>query len=81
MNKACEYLWYDKPAPYWEGALPLGDGFLGAMVFGGEEEERIALNESSVWSGHHFGRLIFVFSWVLIFRDPKSIHDYGGIRI
>lgn len=51
MNKACEYLWYDKPAPYWEGALPLGDGFLGAMVFGGEEEERIALNESSVWSG------------------------------
>lgn len=51
MNKACEFLWYDKPAPYWEGALPLGDGFLGAMVFGGEEEERIALNESSIWSG------------------------------
>ncbi len=44
-------LWYAAPASGWIEALPLGNGFLGAMVFGGVEEERIALNEDSLWSG------------------------------
>ena len=44
-------LWYDKPASRWFEALPLGNGHLGAMVFGGVEMERIALSESTVWSG------------------------------
>jgi alpha-L-fucosidase 2 len=44
-------LWYDKPAQNWEEALPIGNGRLGAMVFGGVENERIQLNEDSLWSG------------------------------
>jgi alpha-L-fucosidase 2 len=44
-------LWYDAPATRWFEALPLGNGHLGAMVFGGTGLERIALSESTVWSG------------------------------
>jgi len=44
-------LWYAAPAAGWVEALPLGNGTLGAMVFGGITEERIALNEDSLWSG------------------------------
>src|SRR5512136_1047044 len=44
-------LWFDKPAASFHESLPLGNGRLGAMVFGGVNEERIVLNESSVWSG------------------------------
>ncbi|MBC7808474.1 MAG: glycoside hydrolase family 95 protein, partial [Akkermansiaceae bacterium] len=44
-------LWYDKPATQWVEALPLGNGRLGAMVFGGTATERIALNEDTLWSG------------------------------
>jgi len=44
-------LWYDEPAAQWVEALPLGNGRLGAMVFGGVTQERIALNEDTLWSG------------------------------
>lgn len=44
-------LWYDKPAPDWNGALPVGNGRLGAMVFGGTKEELIQLNEETLWTG------------------------------
>lgn len=44
-------LWYTKPARRWEEALPLGNGRMGAMVFGGVATERIQLNEDSAWSG------------------------------
>ena len=44
-------LWYTGPAIEWEEALPVGNGRLGAMVFGGIEEERIQLNEETYWSG------------------------------
>src|SRR4030095_13953615 len=44
-------LWYDKPAAKWDEALPVGNGRLGAMVFGGVEHERLQLNEDSMWSG------------------------------
>ncbi len=44
-------LWYDKPAEKWTEALPLGNGRIGAMVFGGVTTERIQLNEESVWTG------------------------------
>ena len=44
-------LWFDKPATRFQQSLPLGNGRIGAMVFGGVDEERIVLNESSVWSG------------------------------
>lgn len=44
-------MWYRQPATEWEEALPLGNGRLGAMVFGGLQNERIQFNESSLWSG------------------------------
>lgn len=44
-------LWYRHPAKRWLEALPLGNGRLGAMVFGGVPVERLALNESTFWSG------------------------------
>lgn len=44
-------LWYPAPASNWVEALPLGNGRLGAMVFGGIREERIQLNEDTLWSG------------------------------
>jgi alpha-L-fucosidase 2 len=42
---------YDKPAGEWTEALPIGNGRLGAMVFGGVENERIQFNEDTVWTG------------------------------
>lgn len=44
-------LWYKKPADEWEEALPLGNGRLGAMVYGGVKEEHIQVNEESMWYG------------------------------
>lgn len=44
-------LWYKQPADKWTEALPLGNGRLGAMVFGRAEEELIHLNEETLWSG------------------------------
>ena len=46
-----QMLWYDKPAGAWTQALPVGNGRLGAMVFGGVTEERIQLNEETIWAG------------------------------
>lgn len=44
-------LWYDKPATKWEQALPVGNGHLGAMIFGAADKERIQFNEHTVWTG------------------------------
>lgn len=44
-------LWYSQPGVKWFEGLPIGNGYMGAMVFGGIQKERIALNESSFWSG------------------------------
>ena len=44
-------LWYDKPAADWNAALPVGNGRLGAMIFGIPAVERIQLNEGTVWAG------------------------------
>lgn len=45
-------LWYDRPARTWTEALPLGNGTLGAMVWGGVDEEVVSLNEETLWSGY-----------------------------
>ena len=55
-------LWYDRPATQWMEALPLGNGRLGAMVYGGTHTECLALNESTMWSGE---------------EDPEQ-HKYFG---
>ena len=53
MNAASDelLLWYAKPATQWVEALPIGNGRLGAMVFGGIETEHLQLNEDTLWSG------------------------------
>lgn len=45
-------MWYDEPADDWENeALPIGNGYMGAMIFGGTDEEHIQFNEKTLWSG------------------------------
>ena len=51
-------LWYDSPAKKWEDALPVGNGRLGAMVFGKHGEERIQLNEDTYWSGGPYSTVV-----------------------
>ncbi len=48
---ASQVLFYREAAPYWEAALPLGNGRLGAMIHGGAEQESLALNDDTLWSG------------------------------
>jgi alpha-L-fucosidase 2 len=62
-------LWYRQPAEKWLEALPLGNGLLAAMVFGGTQKERIALNESSFWSGRPHD-----------YNDPEAIKYFPQIR-
>ena len=51
QNNSLLKLWYDRPAGQWVEALPVGNGRLGAMVYGDPRNERIQLNEISVWGG------------------------------
>ncbi len=44
-------LWYEQPAANWNEALPIGNGRIGAMVFGGVADERIQLNDDTLWAG------------------------------
>jgi alpha-L-fucosidase 2 len=58
-------LWYQQPAANWTEALPVGNGHVGAMIYGGVAEERIQFNESTVWTGkphayHHEGAVEFL---------------------
>ena len=47
-------LWYKQPAQRWEEALPVGNGRLGAMVYGRTGKEILQINEESVWAGNKF---------------------------
>lgn len=62
-------LWYQKPASMWEEALPLGNGKLGAMIFGGIADERIQLNESTLWDGYPLDP-----------NDPSSLENLPEVR-
>jgi alpha-L-fucosidase 2 len=57
-SSRAQVLWYDAPASQWVEALPVGNGTLGAMVFGGIARERIQFNESTIWTGgpHDYAR-------------------------
>jgi alpha-L-fucosidase 2 len=50
-QQAPSTLWYDQPAVLWTDALPVGNGHMGAMIFGGAAHERIQFNEHTVWTG------------------------------
>lgn len=63
-------LWYRKPATKWETeALPVGNGRLAAMVFGGIDRERIQFNEETVWDGVHLDRV-----------NPKALEILPTVR-
>ena len=51
---AATTLWYRQPATKWTEALPIGNGLLGAMVFGGTARERLQLNEGTLWAGEPY---------------------------
>ena len=51
-------MWYRYPAMDWHEALPVGNGYMGAMVFGGTRVERIQINEETIWSGAPKPRII-----------------------
>jgi len=62
-------LWYCQPADEWVEALPIGNGKLGAMVFGHIEHERIQLNEETLWDGHKFNR-----------NNPEALNALPKVR-
>ena len=62
-------LWYRQPATRWNEAMPMGNGLIGAMIFGGVKQERVALNESSFWSGRPHD-----------YNDPQAIKYFPQIR-
>ena len=45
------HIWFDQPADDWHAALPVGNGKLGAMLFGGCDTEHVQLTEESIWAG------------------------------
>ena len=62
-------LWYKKSAKYWDEALPVGNGRIGAMVYGKVGRETIQINEESVWSGDERNRI-----------NPDSLKKLSEIR-
>ena len=64
-----QLLWYDQPASKWEEALPIGNGRIGAMIFGHPFQECIQVNEESLWSGAPINS-----------NNPKAIHNLNKIR-
>jgi alpha-L-fucosidase 2 len=50
-------LWYNHPAREWTEALPIGNGRLGAMIFGGADRERLQLNEDTLWTGGPYSQV------------------------
>jgi alpha-L-fucosidase 2 len=62
-------LWYKQPAQKWVEALPVGNGRMGAMVFGKVYKERIQLNEESLWAGERFNT-----------NNPNALKDLPKIR-
>lgn len=63
-NPGALSLWYNQPARQWVEALPVGNGFQGAMIFGGVHQDRIQLNEESVWTHER------------VFTDKRNGHRY-----
>ena len=57
VNFYMSRLWYQKPASEWEEALPIGNGRVGAMVYGGTDRELLQVNEESMWYGGSVNRL------------------------
>lgn len=81
-------LWYKKPAKIWTDALPLGNGRLGAMVFGGVKDELIELNEATLWTGGPvrtnvnpgaYANLLLAREALLKNQDYAKAYDYAKL--
>jgi len=68
-SASANVLWYRAPAANWNEALPVGNGRLAAMVFGGVRDERLQLNEDTVWAGEKLDRV-----------NPKAAASLREIR-
>src|SRR4030042_2992787 len=62
-------IWFTRPAEQWDNALPVGNGRLGAMVFGGVETERLQLNERTGWTGRDED-----------YNNPESLEGLKHVR-
>jgi alpha-L-fucosidase 2 len=81
-------LWYDKPATQWLEALPIGNGRLGAMVFGGVADERLQLNEDTLYAGGPYdptnpqaGEALPEARRLIFAGQYKAAHDLIGERM
>lgn len=52
QDKQPDVIWYDKPAKVFEEAIPIGNGRMGGMVYGGIQQDRVSLNEATLWGGY-----------------------------
>ena len=66
-------LWYTNPAREWEEALPLGNGRLGAMVWGGVEREKISLNEETIWAASKSGPINLSSEYVYVNQRKREL--------
>lgn len=62
-------LWYEQPATKWAEALPVGNAYMGAMVYGGVNSEEIQLNEESFWAGAPYAN-----------NNPKALRYLDDVR-
>ncbi len=68
-NESSLKLWYNKPASDWNEALPVGNGRLGAMVFGDPARERLQINEESIWAGSKINN-----------NNPEALTNFKALR-
>lgn len=77
-------LWYDSPAKNWNDAMPLGNGRIAAMVYGGIHTEHYQINEESLWAGskinpiaENFYDNLKIFQQMVLSGDLAGAHDFG----
>ncbi len=73
-------LFYDAPAQVWTEALPLGNGRLGAMVYGGVAKELVPINEDTIWSGGPGANITGGLSPETAMRKPTREHSRSTTR-
>ncbi len=78
-------LWYSHPAREWEEALPVGNGRVGGMVFGGIDRERITLNEESIWSGAEEPKTATTLNQLVVKKQQEMLfagdHDINKVKV
>lgn len=72
------YLWYDKPAQYFEESLPIGNGKMGALLYGGTDTCLIQLNDITLWTGKPVNRNLDkdAHQWIPKIREALFNEDY-----